>query len=384
MKKNRVLILGLAAALLIGGCGASSRNEAASADSGYYDEPLAKAAAAPAAEDLYYDDDNYAEYDYEEPEMVTEEASTYSAGAGDDQKAQVDESDVEDSAKQKSGRMLIKTVFMNVESEDVDLMTKKVEKRVDELGGYIESMNVDNTKYSNSERKTANITARVPVEKLDMFCDEVEGQSNVLSKSSNAEDVTLKYVDMQSRMDSLQTEYDRISELLKQADELENIIELEKRLTDIRYEMQSYGSQLKVMKNQATYSTINLSITQVIEYTPVVVEEQTRLERLKDGFITNCKKVGNGIVDFFVGLIIALPILLVWAVVILIIVLIIKAIVRKSKDRPKKEKKNVKRSRNVQASKAQDASGATENQAVNATENPTANAADNTTENAGV
>nr|MCR5405879.1 DUF4349 domain-containing protein [Lachnospiraceae bacterium] len=222
---------------------------------------------------------------------------------------------------------------------DVDAMMKQVEKRVDALGGYIESMNVDNTKYSNSERKTANITARVPVEKLDQFCDEVEGQSNVLSKSSNAEDVTLKYVDMQSRMDSLQIEYDRISELLKQADELENIIELEKRLTDIRYEMQSYGSQLKAMKNQATYSTINLSITQVIEYTPVVVEEQTRLERLRDGFITNCKKVGNGIVDFFVGLVIALPVLLVWAVVIFIIVLIIKAIVRKCKDRPKKERR---------------------------------------------
>lgn len=331
MKKKRLVILGIISALLISGCGSSSKNEAASADRAYEDTYAA-------AEAPMYEED-YEAYDYDDAAMVTEEASAYSAGTEGGSEASVDESEVEDSANQKSGRMLIKTVFMNVESEDVDAMTKNVEKRVDELGGYIESMNMDNTKYSNSERKTANITARVPVEKLDQFCNEVEGQSNVLSKSSNAEDVTLKYVDMQSRMDSLQTEYDRISELLKQADELENIIELEKRLTDIRYEMQSYGSQLKVMKNQATYSTINLSITQVIEYTPVVVEEQTRLERLSDGFITNCKKVGNGIVDFFVGLIIALPILLVWAVVIFVIVIIIKAIIRRCKDRPKKEKK---------------------------------------------
>lgn len=338
MNKNRVFILGMVFSLMLAGCGGSSSSS--------------KEAAAPVAEDAYYDNDavayaagetyddaSYKSYDYEEPEMVAEETTEYREDNSDAGEAQVDETAIEDSANQRSKRMLIKTVYMNVESEDVDVMMKQVEKRVDALGGYIESMNVDNTKYSNSERKTANITARVPVEKLDQFCDEVEGQSNVLSKSSNAEDVTLKYVDMQSRMDSLQIEYDRISELLKQADELENIIELERRLTDIRYEMQSYGSQLKAMKNQATYSTINLSITQVIEYTPVVVEEQTRLERLKDGFITNCKKVGNGIVDFFVGLVIALPILLVWAVIIFVIVLIIKAIVRRSKDRPKKEKK---------------------------------------------
>ncbi len=334
MKKNRILILGLVFSIMLAGCGGSSSKESAApmAEGAYYDDAVAY------ADEADYDK-SYKSYDYEEPEMVAEEATEYRGDNGDAGEVQVDESAIEDSANQKSKRMLIKTVYMNVESEDVDTMMKQVEKRVDALGGYIESMNVDNTKYSNSERKTANITARVPVEKLDQFCDEVEGQSNVLSKSSNAEDVTLRYVDMQSRMDSLQIEYDRISELLKQADELENIIELEKRLTDIRYEMQSYGSQLKAMKNQATYSTINLSITQVIEYTPVVVEEQTRLERLRDGFITNCKKVGNGIVDFFVGLVIALPILLVWAVVIFIIVLIIKAIVRKCKDRPKKERR---------------------------------------------
>lgn len=336
MKKNRILILGLVFSIMLAGCGGSSKAAATAPmeEAEYYDND----AVAYAAGDTY-DDAAYKSYDYEGSEMVAEEATEYTEDDIDTGEARVDESAIEDSANQKSKRMLIKTVNMNVESEDVDTMMKQVEKRVDALGGYIESMNVDNTKYSNSERKTANITARVPVEKLDQFCDEVEGQSNVLSKSSNAEDVTLKYVDMQSRMDSLQIEYDRISELLKQADELENIIELEKRLTDIRYEMQSYGSQLKAMKNQATYSTINLSITQVIEYTPVVVEEQTRLERLRDGFITNCKKVGNGIVDFFVGLVIALPVLLVWAVVIFIIVLIIKAIVRKCKDRPKKERR---------------------------------------------
>ena len=331
MKKKRLMIMGIITSLLLSGCGSSK-----SSDGSYRnyaaEEPVAEAAESYKGD---YDYESYDDYGYEE-EMVSEEA--YDGGS--ESQTQVNEEEVKESAESSSNkRMLIKTVHMEVESEDIDSMVKNVEKRVDELGGYVENMSVNNQKYSNSETKTADITARVPVEKLDMFVNEVEGQSNVLSRSSNAEDVTLRYVDMQARMDSLQTEYDRISELLKEADSLDNIIELENRLTDIRYEMQSYGAQMKAMKNQATYSTIYLNVKQVIEYTPVVVQEKTRLERMSDGFIQNCKRVWNGILDFFVGLIVALPVLLVWAVIITLIVLFIRFLVKRRRtDRPRKEK----------------------------------------------
>ncbi|MCR5357225.1 MAG: DUF4349 domain-containing protein [Lachnospiraceae bacterium] len=333
----------LIVSLVLGGCGSSS------ASSG-----MAKEAAAPAYEDYDYEGDYamansagaYSD-DYYDEEMVAEE-STMGGRDQMEEPEQVTEADVEGGKNQSVQRMLIKNVYMNVESEDVEAMIGNVEKRVNELGGYIENMNLENQKYSNSERKTANIVARVPVEKLDQFVDEVEGESNVLSKSSNAEDVTLRYVDMQSKLESYQTEYDRISELLKEADDLDTIIALEERLTEIRYQIESYGSQLKVMKNQASYSTINLSITQVIEYTPVVVEEKTRLERMADGFVSNCKKVWNGILDFFVGLVIALPVLLIWAVVIVIIVIIIKAIAKKHRENhPKKERLSRREKRNA-------------------------------------
>ena len=324
----------LAVSIILAGCGSSSSGsyKAADATEGSYESYAKNSydAEAPAYADSYADD-------YYEGDMVAEEAM----GGADvnEEPEQVTEADVEGGKNQNAQRMLIKNVYMTVESEDVEAMIANVEKRVDQLGGYIENMNLENQKYSNSERKTANIVARVPVEKLDQFVDEVEGQSNVLSKSSNAEDVTLRYVDMQSKLESYQTEYDRISELLKDADDLDTIIALEGRLTEIRYQIESYGSQLKVMKNQASYSTINLNITQVIEYTPVVVEEKTRIERMRDGFISNCRKVWNGILDFFVGLVIALPVLLIWAVIIAVIVIIIRVIAKKHRENhPKKER----------------------------------------------
>ncbi|MCR5603647.1 MAG: DUF4349 domain-containing protein [Lachnospiraceae bacterium] len=343
MKKKLYTVIAIMTAAALAGCG-SSKSESAStyaADGDY--NSYAKAASAPEAEEYY---DEYADYDREYPseqmamESTADTAAMGKVTASDGAEADpITEEDVESAASEKVNRMLIKNVYMEVESENVDVMVKNVEKRVDALGGYIESNNINNTKYSNSERKTATIVARVPVDKLDSFVNEVEGQSNLLNKNTNAEDVTLRYVDTKAKLESYETEYERLNELLKQADDLDTIIALEARLSEVRYQIESYGSQLKAMKNQATYSTVTMNITQVIEYTPVVVEEKTRLERMRDGFISNCKRVWNGLLDFSVGLVVALPVLLVWVAVIAVIVIIIRLIIKGfRKKHPKKQK----------------------------------------------
>ena len=341
MMKRRIVTVALAVLVAaLTGCG-SSDSAASYAPEAREDYKSAYAADNEIAEaGEYYDE--YEEYDYNE--YPAEESAKMAAGDADASmdEATVNEADAESVNSKGIGRMLIKNVYLSVESEDVEVMVKNVEKRVDSLGGYIESTNIENTKYSSSERKTATIIARVPVEKLDGFVDEVEGQSNVLSKNSNAEDVTLRYVDMQSKLESYEIEYDRINELLKQADDLDTIIALESRLTEIRYQIESYGAQLKQMKNQATYSTVTLNIEQVIEYTPVVVAEKTRLERMSEGFISNCKRVWNGLLDFLVGLVIALPVLLIWAVIIIVIVLIIRFIINKNSRYTKEERAKMK------------------------------------------
>lgn len=337
MRKRIYAVISAVLVMSLAGCGSSSSSakESYAEDSRYDSYATAESAAAP---EEYYDEyeGDYENYEYPAEAKVAMDTAGGSAGTANDS---ITEEDVESASAEKASRMLIKNVYMEVESEDVDVMVKNVEKRVDALGGYIESTNINNTKYSSSERKTATIVARIPVEKLDGFVEEVEGQSNLLNKNSNAEDVTLRYVDTKAKLESYQTEYDRLNELLERADDLDTIIALESRLSEVRYQIESYGAQLKAMKNQATYSTVTMNITQVIEYTPVVVEEKTRIERMRDGFISNCKRVWNGLLDFGVGFVVALPVLLVWFVIIAVIVIIIRLIIKGyRKKHPKKEK----------------------------------------------
>ena len=125
--------------------------------------------------------------------------------------------------------------------------------------------------------------------------------------------------------------------LMEKAESVDAIIALETRLTEVRYQIQSMESQLRTYDNQVDYATITLSVEEVTIYTPDTQEPKSDLQRMTDGFVTSVKRVLQGIKNFLIDLVIALPYLLIWAVVIAAIVLVIRMIVKKSKK--KRERK---------------------------------------------
>lgn len=142
------------------------------------------------------------------------------------------------------------------------------------------------------------------------------------SRSENVQDVTLTYVDLQSHRDALQTEQERLLQLLEQAESIEDIITIEQRLSDVRYQLESMESQLRSYDNQVDYSTVYLYIDEVEVYTPV--EEETTWERISAGFMDSLKSIGEGIKEAAIWFVIHIPYLVIWAIVIVIIVLILK------------------------------------------------------------
>ena len=157
------------------------------------------------------------------------------------------------------------------------------------------------------------ITDNYP-DKLDGFVVELKDASNVTNYSESQEDVTLTYVSTESRIKALETEQERLLELLSQAENMSDLLEIEARLTDVRYELERVTSQLLVLANKVDYATINLYISQVKEYTEV--DEQTVWQRISNGFKENLKDIGEGAVDFFVWLVTYSPQLVLSAVVI--------------------------------------------------------------------
>ena len=306
------IALGAAIILALSGCGSSN---------GAYTSEAYKSAGADYAEPAYADD---YDYDYEEAADFGEE---YAESA--DVNASADEVG-ENAAAARSKRKLIKTVNLSLETTKMDELMSTIKSKLDQTGGYIEDSNISNSStYSNVRRRTATITARIPAENLDDFLKAVEDGANVTTKSENVRDVTLDYVDMESHKKTLQAECDRLLELMEQTDNIDEMIVLENRLSELRYQIESMESQLRTYDNQVTYSTVYLNIEEVIEFTEIEEPEpETFVSRVTKGFSESLKSVGEGLVNFVVWFISALPYLVVWAIIIFIIVLIVRAIIK--------------------------------------------------------
>lgn len=233
-------------------------------------------------------------------------------------------------------RKLIKTVELNVETEDLDAVLAALTDRINALGGYVESQQVYNgSSYSNHRSRNANLTIRIPAEKLDAFVQEVSGTTNIVSQYSYIDDVTLTYVATESRVEALQAEEKRLLELMDQAETMADLLEVEARLTDVRYELESVTTQLNVLANQVNYSTVELSVDEVKEYTPV--EEETFWQRISGGFMDSLRGVGDGIVEFTVFVLANLPYLVLLAAAVTVLVLIIRHRRRKKKAKKAQE-----------------------------------------------
>lgn len=292
MKKKQFLSLFLCAIVicsLFAGCGSNSKGLSADA------------AAAPMAR-----------------EMAAEEAS-YGSAAGN---SLTDSGSTSSSVMPESRKWII-TMYLSAETDDLDAMTAALDEKIASMKGYVEDQNVYNgSAYSGRRYRNASLTIRIPAEDADSFTQEVSGIANVISKEKNLEDVTLNYVATESRVQALETEQTRLLELLAKADNMTDLLEIESRLTDVRYELENYASQLKLYDNQIDYATIHLDISEVQEYTPV--EEPTMWERIRDGFGSSLKALGKSLQNLLVWLIVSLPFLVLYGGIAAVVIVLIR------------------------------------------------------------
>lgn len=305
MKKMTAILVTLCMlAALLAGCGGASKSTQA------FD--AAAAAPAEAANGAYYD---------------MESAKSEDGGLTGDT----------DSTVLPEGRKWIITVNMSAETEDLDALMEALNGKISGLGGYVEDQDSYNgSMYSSRRYRSASLTVRIPAERVDEFTEEMSGIANVVSTNLSREDITLSYVATESRVKALQTEEARLLELMEQAETMADLLEIESRLTDVRYELENRASQLRLYDNQVDYATIYLSIDEVQEYTPV--EEPTVWERISGGFVSSVKGVSNGLLDLLVWVLAKSPYLVILGgVTVGVVVLVRKRKARKAAKKAAKQ-----------------------------------------------
>lgn len=235
--------------------------------------------------------------------------------------AQTQETEVAEEAD--SSRKFITTMDIYAETESFDSLLKTINDKIKTLGGYTENSQISNgNDYSDTESRTATLTIRIPADKLDQFISTVNDNANVTSQSKNVQDVTLNYVDLQSHKKALETEQDRLLELMSQATTTEDMIAIEDKLADVRYQLESMESQLRTYDNQINYSTVNLTIDEVERTTPKA--QASFWGQIGTGFMEDLYRVGNFLKEFVVVILTHIPTIVILTVVIILIVVIVR------------------------------------------------------------
>lgn len=232
-------------------------------------------------------------------------------------------------------RKLIRRISMDLQTRELESLLSSIDAKVAELGGYVESRSVRMGASSNDSRY-ANLTIRIPADKLDAFTEHVSTVGNVTSTTESAEDVTLNYVATESKKKALEAEETRLLALIEKAENLNELLQLEKRLTEVRTDLEKVTSQLKLYDNLVDYGTVQLDINEVKEYTPV--EEPDFWERITTGFESSVRNTGMILEELLIFCVCAIPYLTPPTIVVAaigLIVLLIVSIVKRKKSKSK-------------------------------------------------
>jgi len=357
-KKLRIVKTSIIPALLLSlalsGCGISSASNFSADYDDYTD---------------YDSDSNYKNSALMEEDLAMEYSSEESAAYDTSAMPESPAEEIDSSAL--TDRKLIKNVYMSVETMDINPLISSIESRVSDLGGYISQSDISK---GRSGLKQCSMTIRIPAEKIDGFIDQVAEDSNVVSESESIEDVTMHYTDLEAHKKALQSEYDSLLMLMGRAESMEDIITIQSRLSDVRYQMESMESSLRVLQNQVAYSTINLDINEVSQPTPK--KEETTKEMIERRFFSNLDQAYDTVMDFAIDVFVNIPNIVVAIVFILLVVIILKIIVKLIRFIFGK-KSSAKKGKNKGRYAQPEMTYATQNTAANTTSSGTASAVGN-------
>lgn len=307
--KNRRIVCGAVALLTVFGLTACGAKDGASNDS----------SVMTTASTVYYDtvEEFGTAYDYSGL-TVDEEVSIESESGG---------------TNDLTERKIIKTAEISYETKTYDDFFASLSSYIRKYGAYIESEeSYGGGVYDIRSTRSTRLTVRVPLDGYESFMDEVCLLGSVTYRSESSNDVTMSYVDTESRISALETEYDALLKILESADELNDVIALQSRISEVTYELETYKAKLRKYDDLISYCTVSIDVREVEKVTPNV-REMTFGEKLISGLGDTFDDIADDATDFALWFVVSLPYFVIWGAIIVLAVLALRPLLRRYRGR---------------------------------------------------
>ena len=250
-------------------------------------------------------------------DMAVESAAEYAAGSA----VAEENGAIQSSLTPQTGtdRKIVYTASMRMESTRFDDARAALLAAVEDCGGYLES--TDQSGSAKEGSRWVSYTVRVPAVKYTAFLEQAGQAGSVLNLNESAQDITLEYVDVQARLESLESKKARLEALADKAETTADLLEIENQLTEVQYQLESYTRQMKVMDNQVDYCTVDISLREVATLTPTGVSFG---ERIADAFTGGWTAFAAFVQDAVVAIIYNLPLLIIFGILAAVLVPVLR------------------------------------------------------------
>ncbi|MDO4198877.1 MAG: DUF4349 domain-containing protein [Erysipelotrichaceae bacterium] len=196
--------------------------------------------------------------------------------------------------KDDSIKKVITTGNMDIETMNLDELVDALSSKVEAYGGYIQNSTIYNYTY-----RSYDATYRIPADKYEEFVTDMGDMGNVTYYYKDLNDITDVYYDIDARLTSLKSEEAKVLEFYDKATTIEELMAVEERLSDIRYEIDSYETRIKNYDLLTDYSTLYVHINETKVYTETSESFFTRLvNSFSNGFKNFVSTLENIVLSF--------------------------------------------------------------------------------------
>lgn len=165
-------------------------------------------------------------------------------------------------------RKIVRNANMSIVVDDIDTVVSRVTALVSEQQGFV----VRSSRYGTGDDERASMSFRVPSESLDAVLVQIrEWANNVDHEQTSARDVTEEFIDTEARLNSLTATEAKYLDLLARAETVEDTLNVQSHLEDIRYRIESTEGRLRFLRQTTSLSLVDLEIATTERARPLLV-----------------------------------------------------------------------------------------------------------------
>ncbi|SHJ21485.1 Putative zinc-finger [Geosporobacter subterraneus DSM 17957] len=247
-------------------------------------------------------------------------------GGGAQENAQMDMALTEPEGLMKSvsreGRKIIKSAYVNIDVVNYDEKFNLIMNTTAAYGGYVESSNTQ-YKYYNANNpeealKMGNMVIRVPENQMETIVEQIKSLGTVTNFGINGSDITLQYRDTVNEAENLKIQEARLREIMGKANNVKDILEVERELSRVRGEINRLTGDIKRWDDLVSLSTVQISLNEISPKDQRIQPPSEDVwDKAKKGFIKSINHILETGERLLVGFISILPMLLLAGLVML-------------------------------------------------------------------